>query len=67
MGDLARIWHEAPGVILEPMASNSKKIGADQALSDQERVTGIEPASTAWEAVVLPMNYTRVLRARSYT
>jgi hypothetical protein len=25
-----------------------------------ERVTGIEPASTAWEAVVLPMNYTRM-------
>ena len=24
-----------------------------------ERVTGVEPASTAWEAVVLPMNYTR--------
>lgn len=25
-----------------------------------ERVTRIELASTAWEAVVLPMNYTRV-------
>jgi site-specific DNA recombinase len=33
-----------------------------------ERVTGIEPASTAWEAVVLPMNYTRVaLRGQAYT
>lgn len=25
-----------------------------------ERVTGIEPASSAWEADVLPLNYTRV-------
>lgn len=24
-----------------------------------ERMTGVEPASTAWEAVVLPMNYIR--------
>lgn len=24
-----------------------------------ERVTGIEPASAAWEAAVLPLNYTR--------
>src|SRR5215470_4847811 len=24
-----------------------------------ERATGIEPASTAWEAVVLPLNYAR--------
>gem|GEM_PF-2785440 len=31
--------------------------------SDQqfvERVTGIEPALSAWEAEVLPLNYTRV-------
>lgn len=25
-----------------------------------ERVTGIGPVTTAWEAVVLPLNYTRV-------
>ena len=24
-----------------------------------ERVTGIEPVSEAWEAAVLPLNYTR--------
>jgi hypothetical protein len=41
------------------MASSSKKIGAGQALSDRERVTGIEPALSAWEADVLPLNYTR--------
>jgi hypothetical protein len=26
-----------------------------------ERVKGIEPSSKAWEAFVLPLNYTRVL------
>ena len=25
-----------------------------------ERVKGIEPSSTAWKAVVLPLNYTRI-------
>lgn len=25
-----------------------------------ERVTGIEPASRAWEARILPLNYTRM-------
>ncbi len=29
-----------------------------------ERVTGIEPAFSAWEADVLPLNYTRTDRAR---
>jgi hypothetical protein len=28
-------------------------------LSMRERVTGIEPALSAWEADVLPLNYTR--------
>ena len=32
-------------------------VGAMLAL---ERVTGIEPALSAWEADVLPLNYTRV-------
>jgi hypothetical protein len=31
-------------------------VGADQPF---ERVTGIEPAFSAWEADVLPLNYTR--------
>jgi hypothetical protein len=30
------------------------------ARSSWERVTGIEPALSAWEADVLPLNYTRV-------
>ncbi len=28
-------------------------------LNRMERVTGIEPALVAWEATVLPLNYTR--------
>jgi hypothetical protein len=31
-----------------------------------ERVTGIEPALSAWEADVLPLNYTREVRRRGY-
>ena len=27
---------------------------------EMERATGIEPAYTAWKAVVLPLNYARV-------
>lgn len=32
-----------------------------------ERITGIEPTSTAWEAVVLPMNYIRVFCLLMYS
>ncbi len=31
----------------------------DDATHHMERVTGIEPALSAWEAEVLPLNYTR--------
>ena len=31
-----------------------------------ERITGIEPALSAWEAEVLPLNYIRIL-PRKYT
>ena len=34
-------------------------IGPSTACSDLERVAGIEPASSAWKAEVLPLNYTR--------
>jgi hypothetical protein len=30
-----------------------------------ERVKGIEPSSKAWEAFVLPLNYTRALAGHS--
>jgi hypothetical protein len=39
--------------------------GALAALSQKERVTGIEPALSAWEADVLPLNYTRAHRQTS--
>ena len=32
----------------------------DGEVASSERVTGIEPAFSAWEADVLPLNYTRV-------
>ena len=32
----------------------------DGEVDSSERVTGIEPAFSAWEADVLPLNYTRV-------
>ena len=36
-----------------------KKTLQKKARLEMERVTGIEPVTTAWEAVVLPLNYTR--------
>lgn len=41
-----------------PMASRSGRPG-----KASERVTGIEPAPSAWEAEVLPLNYTRLLES----
>jgi hypothetical protein len=35
-------------------------------LGDMERVTGIEPASSAWEAEALPLDDTRIFVARQY-
>ena len=31
-----------------------------------ERVMGIEPTSKAWEALVLPLNYTRMMVERKH-
>ena len=40
--------------------SNKKRFDAEASnLKLLERVTGIEPAYSAWEADVLPLNYTR--------
>ena len=38
---------------------------AELAIRHMERVTGIEPALSAWEADVLPLNYTRDAPSRS--
>jgi hypothetical protein len=42
------------------LREQAMKTGPDLGLSSLERVTGIEPALSAWEADVLPLNYTRV-------
>ena len=39
-----------------------EKIGTSVTRSDVERVKGIEPSYSAWEADVLPLNYTRTDR-----
>lgn len=31
-----------------------------------ERATGVEPASEAWEASILPMNYARMTQIKFY-
>ncbi len=36
------------------------KTGAEFLAAMMERVMGIEPTSSAWEAEVLPLNYTRI-------
>jgi hypothetical protein len=52
---IARPRSGAAGAALDPVRLNS-------ATSRWERVTGIEPALSAWEADVLPLNYTRERR-----
>ena len=42
-------------------------IGITDGDSFMERIMGIEPTSTAWEAVVLPMNYIRVFYLLMYS
>ena len=38
-------------------SDNRKSPEISPGISVVEQATGIEPASTAWEAVILPMNY----------
>jgi hypothetical protein len=47
----------------EPKASGGQ---SNPALSQKglERVKGIEPSYSAWEAAALPLSYTRLLRSR---
>lgn len=44
---------------LEFLMNNERSPGKPGLLYS-ERVTGIEPAPSAWKAEVLPLNYTRV-------
>ena len=41
------------------LAGTEKEKGPDRPLQILERVKGIEPSLSAWEAEVLPLNYTR--------
>ena len=50
---------------LEPSTSRLSGVRSNQLsyrplIFYMERVKGIEPSSTAWKAVVLPLNYTRI-------
>jgi hypothetical protein len=54
---MARKINNCTGMI----RGQSRKLALTWAYS-MERVTGIEPALSAWEADVLPLNYTRVSR-----
>jgi hypothetical protein len=51
---------------LEPSTSRLSGVRSNQLsyrpIFYMERVMGIEPTTTAWKAVVLPLNYTRMLK-----
>ena len=51
---MARTVHDDPQLVRSGLAEGSLTCGYAV-----ERVTGIEPALSAWEADVLPLNYTR--------
>ncbi len=42
-----------------PQAASARRMDVVMALVSNERVKGIEPSYAAWEAAVLPLNYTR--------
>ncbi len=51
---------------LEPSTSRLSGVRSNQLsyrpIMLMERVMGIEPTTTAWKAVVLPLNYTRIIK-----
>ena len=54
-------WHDQTGVAQtgRPDASGSKDFGPKTLIEKSKRAAGIEPASSAWKAEVLPLNYAR--------
>ena len=52
-----------PGMPLDAQGPSIRETVPDLGPSWLERVTGIEPALSAWEADVLPLNYTRAHRS----
>ncbi len=59
MTDLARIWHGRGTGARGQLTPRNGESAPDLGPGRLERVTGIEPALSAWEADVLPLNYTR--------
>lgn len=55
--------------VIEQVSTRLKKnvgmIGWSHHLRQVERTTGVEPASKAWEAFILPMNYVRTYAANT--
>jgi hypothetical protein len=45
---------------------NKKATGTNQWLSMSERLTGLEPVTTAWEAGMLPLHHSRLRTAELY-
>jgi hypothetical protein len=55
---VAREWHEGLTTMLKTKAQVGRRYTLTWAFV-VERVRGIEPPSRAWEALILPLNYTR--------
>ncbi len=49
---------------IEPIKKQTDTVYQSGSLN-MEQITGIEPASSAWEADILPLNYTCILLAHS--
>lgn len=50
---------QAPAETGSPKASRSKDFKPKTLIEKSKRAAGIEPASSAWKAEVLPLNYAR--------
>jgi hypothetical protein len=55
--------HQALAEAGSPNASASKGFGPKTPIEKRKRAAGIEPASSAWKAEVLPLNYARTSTA----
>ena len=49
--------------LLYPTELQAHNVHCAESLLKLERVMGIEPTQPAWKASVLPLNYTRIMRA----
>ena len=71
MTGAARVIHRPVHPLVHPEHENgpwcAKGLRRPGAVFRTERMTGIEPALSAWEAEVLPLNYIRVGAPRGLT